>query len=171
MASGKILLLEDVHGLGKKGDIVKAAAGYIRNFLLPKRRAVVASNSVLALQEKLKKEREEQAAVDQRESEALASRLKDVTLVIERKADQDGHMYGSVSTLDLVKLLNDTHNIELDKHFIHIPKPIKAFGVHKVELALKEGVQGELTVKILAEGHPEQVEEASASDQTEEASE
>lgn len=169
MASGKILLLEDVHGLGKKGDICRAAAGYIRNYLLPKNLAMTATKSIMKLQEKLQAERAKQAEADKTESEAIAGRLNDITLVLERKADQDGHMYGSVTALDLVKLLQESNNIELDKNFINLKKPIKTFGVHQIEVVLKEGVEANFSLKVLAEGHPEQAEEAT--EQKEEQSE
>ena len=100
----QLLLLEDVENLGRSGDVVSVKPGYCRNFLLPQKKAVVADNYTLRLQAKLKDERLKRAAVDRKEAEELAQKVEGMVLTIEVKVDPDGHMYGSVAAVDIVKL-------------------------------------------------------------------
>lgn len=153
----QILLLEDVVGLGRKGQIATAKPGYIRNFLLPKKKAVFAEKHLVRLQEKLKKERDEQAVKDKKDSEVLAKQLVDKTLTIAVKIDASGHMYGAVTAQDVAKLLKEQLSIELDKRNVLLPKGIKKLGVHAVELKLKEGISTQVGLEIKAE---EKAEEA-----------
>ena len=103
----KLLLLEDVEALGRKGEVVSAKPGYVRNFLLPQRLAVIASANTLRKQERLKAEREKQAVVDRKESEELAVQIEASTLETKVKVDPEGHMYGSVSAGDIAALFQD----------------------------------------------------------------
>lgn len=148
----KVLLLKDVEKLGRGGDVVTVQPGYARNFLLPKGVAILADKNALRLQEKLQEERRKQAAIDMKESEALAERLKAVTLVVEVKVDPEGHMYGSVSVNDITSLLEGQEKITLDKQAFQIAAPIKSTGVHQVEVKLKEGVIAAFALKIIPEG-------------------
>jgi len=147
----KLLLREDVENLGNKGDIVKVKPGFARNFLIPKGFAVVASAQTLKEQERLKKERLAQTLSDKKDSEAIALRLKDVVLNVAVKVDQDGHMYGSVATADVVELLETQAKITLDKKTIHLKNPLRSLGEHEVPLKLKEGVQAFVHVLIASE--------------------
>lgn len=148
----QILLLEDVDALGRSGEIVTVKPGYARNFLLPKKKAVVAEKHLVRLQERLKEERAKQAAADKKESEALAKSLADKVLKTQVKIDAEGHMYGSVSQADIVKLFKEQLNIELDRRNILLPKPIKKTGEFEVELKLKEGVPAKIRLEVTAVG-------------------
>src|SRR3972149_2323186 len=101
----QLLLLDDVDGLGRSGDVVTAKPGFIRNYLLPNDMAVYANKHTLRMQAKLQDDRSKRAINDKKEAEAIALRLNSMTLEIEAKVDPDGHMYGSVTSLDLVRLL------------------------------------------------------------------
>ncbi len=147
----ELLLLEDVDGLGRSGDIVTAKPGYVRNFLLPKKKAVIAEKHLVRLRESLQKERSERATVDRKEAEALAKELGAKGLIIKVKIDVDGHMYGSVTGQDVAKCFEEQLNIEMDKKSILLPKPIRKLGVHEVELKLREGVSGKITLEIQPE--------------------
>lgn len=147
----KLLLLDDVDGLGRKGDVVTARPGFMRNFLLPQRKAEVASAHVLRKQEKLRAERAQQAVVDRSEAEALAATLAGITLEIRVKVDPEGHMYGSVSAGDLAALLQEQgHAIE--RKMVILPRPIKATGAHTIQLRLKESVPATIALAIIPEG-------------------
>lgn len=147
----QILLLDDVDGLGRKGQIVTAKAGYIRNFLLPKRKAVIAEKHLVRMQEKLQQERSNQAVTDKKESEAVAKQLIGKTLHIDVKIDAEGHMYGSVTAQEIVDLLKEQLEITLEKKNILLPRGIKKLGMHEVELKLKEGVPAKVALEIKAE--------------------
>lgn len=135
----QLLLLEDVDGLGRSGDVVTAKPGFIRNFLLPKKMAVIASKHTLQMQEKLKEERSKRAVLDKKESEELAKKIDTMTFEIEVKVDPDGHMYGSVTSHDLVHLFEKEGFIVDRKNFL-LAHPIKSIGEHTVPMRLKEGV-------------------------------
>ena len=124
----QFLLLEDVYGLGHKGDIIesnKVKPGYMRNFLGPKGFAVAANKGTLRMRERLQKEREEQAKQDKAEAKKLAETISGKEFTINVKVDPDGHMYGSVGVADIIKLVKEELGIELERHFVRIAKPFK----------------------------------------------
>ncbi len=146
-----LLLLEDVDGLGRSGDIASVKAGYARNYLLPQKKAVIAKPHTVRMQERLQEERAKKAVVDKTEAEALASRLQGMTLTTEVKIDPEGNMYGSVGGADIVELFAKEGFI-LEKKYILLPRPIKELGTYPINLRLKEGVPAEITLTILGEG-------------------
>ena len=148
----QLLLLEDVEALGKKGEIVTAKPGYVRNFLLPKGFAVVASTNTIRKQEKLRAERAKQAIVDKKESEELALQVEGASpLEIRVKVDPEGHMYGSVSAADIARLFQEK-GLPIEKKSVMVNKPIKETGTHKITLKLKEGVMVTFALAITPEG-------------------
>lgn len=147
----KLLLVSDVDGLGRKGEIVTARPGYIRNYLLPKQLAVIATKNMLRKQEKLQQEREEQAKVDRKVSEELQQNLVGVSLEILVKVDPEGHMYGSVGSHDIVQLFAEK-GFSIDKKHIALTKPIKVTGKHVLQLKLPEGILASVELHILPEG-------------------
>lgn len=147
----QLLLLQDVDALGKKGEIVTAKPGYVRNFLLPQGFAVIASPNTLRKQEKLREERAKQAIIDRKESEALAGQIEGAVLEIRVKVDPEGHMYGSVSAADIAQLFQEK-GIPVEKKAVLVTKPIKATGVHKVSIKLKEGITVVSQLSIIPEG-------------------
>ena len=153
----QLLLLEDVINLGKKGDLVRAKPGFVRNFLFPKKKAVLADKRTIRLQERLKEERAKQSAVDKKEAEAFAAKIKGTTLRTNVKTDKEGHLYGSVSIPDIVKILSEQDVIELDRRNVVLPKPIKTVGTFEIHLRLKEDVPASFFLKIIGEGQIEEV--------------
>ncbi len=147
----QLLLLEDVEALGKKGDVVSAKPGYVRNFLLPQRFAVVASPNTLRKQERLRAEREKQAIVDRKEAEELAMQIGNITLETKVKVDPEGHMYGSVSAGDVAQLFQE-RGLPVEKKYIQLTRPIKETGAHKISLKLKEGIMTIVQLTIIPEG-------------------
>ncbi len=147
----QLLLLQDVDALGKKGEIVTAKPGYVRNFLLPKGFAMIASANTIRKQEKLRAERAKQAIIDQKESEELAAKIEGLSLQIKVKVDPEGHMYGSVSAADIAHLFQE-QGLQVEKRAILVTKPIKETGAHKISLKLKEGVMTSCQLAIIPEG-------------------
>lgn len=146
----QLLLLEDVDGLGRSGDLVAARAGFVRNFLLPQKKAVIADAYTIRLQARLKEEREKRAAVDRKEAEVLASRLTGQTVSTIVKVDPDGKMYGSVSSLEIARLLKEK-GFDIERKNVLIGQPIKTLGTHAINLRLKEGVPSSITLEIVPE--------------------
>lgn len=144
----ELLLLEDVTNLGRKGELASAKPGFVRNFLLPHKKAVIADKRTIRMQERLRKEREVQAAVDKKDAEALAVRLKGKTLSITVKNDTQGHLYGSVAAADIVKILEQQEGVKLERKNVILPKPIKSLGVFDIQLKLKEEIPATFKLKV-----------------------
>lgn len=152
----QLLLLEDVDGLGRSGDIVSPKPGHTRNYLLPKLKAVIADKHTLKMQTKLKEERAKQAEIDRKESEVYAEKLKGVVLEQTVKVDTEGKLYGSVTQMEIVQLLQDAGH-DLERRNLLLSHPIKTLGTHTVKLRLKEGVEAEVQLKVIPEGGEEVV--------------
>jgi large subunit ribosomal protein L9 len=158
-----LLLLEDVIGLGKQGDLVKAKPGYTRNYLVPRLRrdqnsqektslAVFATPSTVRKRAVLLKQRAERAERDKVEANDLASKLETYVLEVVKKVDPYGHMYGSITALDIAKALSE-NNFPIDRRMVLLPKPIKEVGEIKVNLRLKEDVPASFTLKVIPDGY------------------
>lgn len=147
----KLLLIQDVDDLGRSGDIVNVKPGYARNFLIPQQLAIVADKNALRKQVKLQEERQQKAVEDKQASEELAGKLEGLTLSTIVKVDHDGHMYGSVSQMDIVHLLKEQHGVLIEKKNIPLKHPIKEVGVTELLLKLKEGVAAKVTLKVIPE--------------------
>lgn len=149
-AKTQLLLLEDVINLGRKGELASAKPGFVRNYLLPQKKAVIADRRTIRMQEQLQSERAAQSANDKKDSQALAARLKEKTLTTKVKNDSQGHLYGSVASSDIVKILEDQESITIERKNVILPKPFKTVGIFDVHLRLKEDV--EATFKLRIEG-------------------
>lgn len=166
--ANQLLLIEDVDDLGRSGEIVRVKPGYARNFLLPQKKAVVATKYTLRMQAKLQEERAKTAEIDRKLSEETSKKLEGITLAIEVKVDPDGHMYGSVSALDIVRLLQEEEGITIERRNVDLPQPIKELGVHRVHLKLKEGIPAEIVLKIMTQEQMLRSYEESPQEATEE---
>lgn len=144
----KVILLEDIKGVGKKDQIIEAQDGYARNFLFPKKKAVEANNANLAKlksredSNNYKKEQEIEAA------KALKEKLSKITLVLKVKAGENGKIYGGVTSKEIAETLKSNNNIEIDKKKIKLDEAIKTLGVRNVEVKLYEGIIGTIKVSI-----------------------
>ncbi len=156
MAKQQLLLIKDVDDLGKSGEIVAVRAGYARNFLLPRQKAVIASKHTLRMQEKLKIERSKQAEIDKKQAQELAKKIENITLATHVKVDPEGRMYGSVSAQDIVELF-EKENLPVNRRNVQLKHPIKHTGIFDITLKLKEGVEANFHLKVM----PEKDQEAS----------
>jgi len=143
----QLLLLEDVTNLGRKGDLTIAKPGFVRNFLLPQKKAVIADKRTIRMQERLQEERAKQAAQDKKDAEVLADKLKDLTLSMTVKTDSQGHLYGSVAAIDIVKVLAG-EGYEIDRKNVVLAKSIKTVGLYEIQLRLKENVPATFKLKV-----------------------
>lgn len=144
----KVILIADVKGLGKQGDIVNAKDGYARNYLLPKNLAVKASaeNIRKNQEDNEKKEMQKEKAI--KSAEELAQKINKTTLLIKAKAAEDGKLYGSITSKDICTALKENENIEVDKRKIDLQEPIRNIGNIDVKIKLHSGIFGELTIKV-----------------------
>ena len=143
----RVVLKQEVRGLGRPGDVKEVADGYAQNFLLPRGLAIVASTSAL---KRVAQQRDSVAHKAERahaEAEALAKRLDAVTLVFKLKAGDQGKAFGSVTTKDLAEALEREARIKIDRMKIHAD-PLRTLGVHRVEIRLLTDVRAHVTVAI-----------------------
>ncbi len=144
----RIILLQNVRGLGKKFDIKKVADGYARNFLFPKNLAVAATTETISQTEKERDARIEKEKEGLKKAEQTAGKFKGLVLKIKTKATKDGKLFGSISNQEIVSALKKKKfKISSDK--IEIKKPIKKVGKHSVKINLASGIQAEITVEVL----------------------
>ena len=147
----KVILLEDIKGVGKKDDIINASDGYARNFLLPKKKAVEANNENLA---KLKSKNESKAyrkELDIREANKIAEKINKMTLNMKVKAGENGKIFGGVTTKEIAECLKKEYDIEVDKKKILLSETIKTIGRFSVEIKLYEGIIAKLIVNVISE--------------------
>ena len=144
----KIVLLEDVKALGKKGTVVEASEGYARNFLLPKKLGVPATAENLNTL-KLKKANEDRIAAAQlAAAKELAAKVEAASVTVKIKGGENGKTYGSVSTKEIAEAVKEQLGLEIDKKKIVLPEPIKAFGTYEAVVKLHRDVQAKLSVKV-----------------------
>ncbi|MCI8927750.1 MAG: 50S ribosomal protein L9 [Lachnospiraceae bacterium] len=144
----KVILLEDVKSLGKKGDVVNINDGYARNFVLPKKLGVEANNKNLN-DLKLQKAKEEKIARQQLEAaQAFAKEMEEDAVVLSIKAGEGGRTFGSVSSKEIAQAYKEQKGKEIDKKKIVLPEPIRSFGVFEVGVKLHPKVTGTLRVKV-----------------------
>ena len=148
----EVILREHIDSLGRRGDVVKVARGYARNFLLPQKLALVvteANRQQIGREQKLAevKDAEERAT-----AEAYGQRLEQLEIEIARRVGDNNTMYGSVTSADLAHAL-ESKGFEIDKRKIQLPDPIKALGELQVPVKVHRDVTAQLRVKVVAEQH------------------
>ena len=144
----KVVLLEDVKSLGKKGEIVEVSEGYARNFIIPKKKGVEANNENLNTL-KLQKANEEKIAKEKLEAaKELAAKLNEASVSLTIKGGKDGRTFGSVSSKEIEEAIKSQLGLEIDKKKLVIAEPIKTFGNHEVKVKLHKDVTAALKVKV-----------------------
>ena len=147
----KVILKNDVKGLGREGDLKEVKDGYARNFLLPTGKAVIADKGAVANWERHKDQREERDRTVRAEAEATAEKLRELRLEMPVKAGERGRLFGAVTSHQVAAAIA-REGIEIDRHALHLREPIKALGDYKVEVKLMPGVDASVTVSVVAEG-------------------
>lgn len=144
----KVILLEDVKSLGKKGDVVDVNDGYARNFVLPKKLGIEANNKNMN-DLKLKKANDEKIAQERLEAaKDFAKEMEQEEVVLSIKAGEGGKTFGSISTKEIAQGYKEQCGKEIDKKKIILPEAIKSFGVFEVGVKLHPSVTGKLKVKV-----------------------
>jgi large subunit ribosomal protein L9 len=144
----KVLLLADVKGQGKKDQIVEVSDGYARNFLFPKKLAVVADNKVISENKSKEEAKQFRLKEEKAAAVALAEKLGTLTVKISAPSGADGRLYGSVTTKDIADELAKQHKISIDKRKLSLPENIKAYGTYNVEAKVYPEVTATLKVTV-----------------------
>lgn len=147
----KVILLQDVKSLGKKGDVVNVSDGYARNALFTKNLAVEANSKNLNDLKLQNQHADKVAAENLADAQALAAKLKETSVTIAIRTGEGGKSFGSVSSKEIVEALKQQSGIEIDKKKIKLPEALKNLGTFEVKVRLHPEVTAELAVKIVAE--------------------
>ncbi|HHW25431.1 MAG TPA: 50S ribosomal protein L9 [Bacillota bacterium] len=144
----KVLLLADVRGQGKKGDVVDVSDGYARNYLFPRKLATEVTPAVLA--ELKAKEEATRRRIEKERAEArqLAERLQSILVKIHAASGEGGKLYGAVTSKDIAEALKEQHGIEIDRRKIALESDIKACGTYTVDVKLYPEVSGKINVVV-----------------------
>ena len=144
----KVILLADVKGSGKKGDIINCSDGYARNFLLPRKLAVEATSGNLTELNNHKASVEHKRAVNRENSAELKKRLESSKIVIEAKCGDNGKLFGAVTSMDIEKAIKKQVGIEVEKRKIFLPDTIKATGEYEITVKLFEDISAKVKAEI-----------------------
>ncbi|MCL1808887.1 MAG: 50S ribosomal protein L9 [Clostridiales bacterium] len=146
-----VILLKDVKGTGKAGEVVKVSDGFARNLLVPKGFAIEASDKNIKSLEKQKSLVAEKNAGEQAKAEKLAERLAGLSVDIASKAGEGGKLFGSITSKDIADALKEQHSIDMDKKKLVLDAPIKHVGEFEVSIKLYHEVSARLKVNVTAQ--------------------
>ena len=142
----KVILLEDVKNVGKKGSLINAKDGYARNFLFPKNLAIEATPTNLKNLENAKKLQEEKEKEIYEEAKKLEEELMKITIVMKSKAGENGKLFGSITTKEIAETLEADKGINIDKRKFELDEVIKAVGEYSVKVRLHPKVVAKMNV-------------------------
>jgi large subunit ribosomal protein L9 len=167
----KVILLQDVEGLGKAGDLKEVANGYARNYLLPRKLAAGATPALLASREQRIAAEKRRLEKQEQMNRELAERLSRVKLVFRARVGRGGRLYGSVTSQDIALGLREAEGIALDRRAIELPSPLRTTGTFEIPIKIAHNLEPRITVTVLDEAAAEEQssggsqEAESASDQ------
>jgi large subunit ribosomal protein L9 len=143
----EVILKEDVNNLGHRGDVVKVAEGYGRNYLLPKKLAMEANAANKAVIEQMKASAVRRSAKEKTEAEALVIQLNAVSLVFVRKVGEHDHLFGSVTSADIARQLEEK-GFHIDRRKVHLEEPLKQLGEFHIPVRLHREVTAHVAVTV-----------------------
>ena len=149
----EVILREDIDKVGTRGQLVKVSPGFARNFLLPKRLAVAATDSNKKIVEQERQAHLRRDAKEVADAQDLATLMHNVSVTIHQKAGENDQLFGSVTAKDIADAL-EQQKYTIDRRKIHLEEPIKTLGEHKVPVRLHRDVTLELTVNVAKEVSP-----------------
>ena len=145
----KVILTKPVEDLGEKGDVVDVADGYARNYLVPKKLAVKASDGALRQAESMRVAREEAERRSLDEAEQLAESLAGTRVVVAARAGDSGNLFGSIGTADITEAIVKFTGIDIDRKIVDVGEPIKEIGLHEVVLRPHPDVSDSVTLDVI----------------------
>ena len=147
----KVILQQDVRGQGKKGQMVEVSDGYARNFLLPRKLAVLATAENVNTMKQQEKARKAQEAAEKAEAEALSKKLEGLTVKVAAKAGEGGRLFGAVTAKEISECLSQQHGVNIAKAKLVLDEPIKSCGGYQVKAKLAYEVTGTVNVVVTEE--------------------
>lgn len=146
----RIILLQNIKGLGQIGEIKNVSDGYGKNFLLTRGLAKIATSGTIKEAEILKRKAETRARIQQNQAKELIESLKDVVLEIKRKSNEKGTLFDGIEAMDIAQALRNKLTLDILTEMIHLDEPIKRIGKHTVELELTPGVKTAIVIEVVS---------------------
>ncbi|MCI8621119.1 MAG: 50S ribosomal protein L9 [Clostridia bacterium] len=147
----KVILQQDVKGMGKRGEIVNASDGHARNFLFPKKLAIPADKQNMNEWNAKKSSEAHRKEIERQEAIKIKEKLEKIKLTIKTKAGENGKIFGSITSKEICETIKNEYGFDIDKKKIVIKEQIKTLGAHTIELKLFEGVSAKLNINIIQE--------------------
>jgi large subunit ribosomal protein L9 len=147
----RVILLQDVEGLGKAGDLKDVANGYARNFLLPRRLAAGATPELLANHQQRVAAEQRKLEKQAEQNRQQAERLSQISLTFKARVGRQGRLYGSITSQDIAAGLRESEGISIDRRVIDLPNPIRALGTYMVPVKIAQKLEPKITVNVVDE--------------------
>ena len=146
----KVLLRQDISGVGRRGDIVSVSSGHARNFLPPRGLAIAATDGAVVQATSMRRARDLREAADRESAQAIVAELAKRTIQVAAKAGSEGRLFGSVTASDIANAVSSQAGITLDRKSIQIASPIRTVGDHSVSVELFAGITGTISLTVSA---------------------
>ena len=143
----KVILKEDVHNLGQQGDVVEVKAGYARNYLMPQKLAILFTKQQKKSIDEAQRVEERKLEREKDQLESVLKQVEDLSLSLKMQSEEDSKLFGSVTKLDIVKLLEE-NGITIDKKYVDLSSPIKTLGEHKVNIMFTKEMSASFTLTV-----------------------
>jgi large subunit ribosomal protein L9 len=143
----KVILKEDVQNLGQQGDVVEVKPGYARNYLMPQKLAILFTKQQKKSIEEAQRVEERKLEREKDQLESVLKQVEDLSLSLKMQSEKDSKLFGSVTKLDIVKLLEE-NGITIDKKYVDLSSPIKTLGEHKVNIVFTEEMSASFTLTV-----------------------
>ena len=143
----KVILKEDVQNLGQQGDVVEVKSGYARNYLMPQKLAILFTKQQKKSIEEAQRVEERKLEREKDQLESVLKQVEDLSLSLKMQSEEDSKLFGSVTKLDIVKLLEE-NGITIDKKYVDLSSPIKTLGEHKVNIVFTREMSASFTLTV-----------------------
>ncbi len=143
----KVILKEDVQNLGQQGDVVEVKSGYARNYLMPQKLAILFTKQQKKSIDEAQRVEERKLEREKDQLESVLKQVEDLSLSLKMQSEEDSKLFGSVTKLDIVKLLEE-NGITIDKKYVDLSSPIKTLGEHKVNIVFTEEMSASFTLTV-----------------------
>jgi len=143
----KVILKEDVQNLGQQGDVVEVKPGYARNYLMPQKLAILFTKQQKKSIEEAQRVEERKLEREKDQLESVLKQVEELSLSLKMQSEEDSKLFGSVTKLDIVKLLEE-NGITIDKKYVDLSSPIKTLGEHKVNIVFTKEMSASFTLTV-----------------------
>ena len=143
----KVILKEDVHNLGQQGDVVEVKSGYARNYLMPQKLAILFTKQQKKSIDEAQRVEERKLEREKSQLESVLKQVEDLSLSLKMQSEEDSKLFGSVTKLDVVKLLEE-NGIAIDKKYVDFSSPIKTLGEHIVNIVFTKELSASFTLTV-----------------------